>query len=226
MSISDRVVGWIFSQISVCLILPLIFGVLILAFPTVISDLLGTIHIYLPSWLWGGEEIPLQYILTIGITEGLLTCGIPIFLGLAWNRWAGGASGFLLSVLFVVGMGVNYGQYFIPTMDWLGVIVSGMLAGYIAGALMQRSRMLGNTSFKIMLIWSAVAAIVAIVFTTQTYIWYSPMFETNINGMSYLEAASFSYFVYIVIYGVWAILGAIVAKVATWFGIPKMPEYT
>jgi hypothetical protein len=224
LSISDRVIGWIFSDISLCIILPLIFGVLILAFPTVISDFLGTIHIYLPSWLWGGQEIPLQYILTIGITEGLLTCGIPIFIGLAWNRWAGGASGFLLSVLFVAGMGVLYGQYFIPTMDWLGVIVSGMLAGYMAGALMQRSRMLGNTSFKTMLIWSTVAAIVATVFTTQTYIWYSPMFEANINGMSYLEAVSFSYFIYIIIYGVWAILGAIVAKVASWFGIPKMPE--
>jgi hypothetical protein len=169
------VVGWIFSEISICLILPLIFGVLILAFPTVIADVLGTIHIYLPSWLWGGSEVPLQYILTIGITA------------------------------------------FVPTLDWLGVIVSGMLVGYIAGALMERSRMRGNTGFASMLKWSTVAAIIGIVFTTQTYIWYSPMFSMNINGMSYLEAVSFAYFIYIVIYGVFTILAAFIGMVASWF---------
>ena len=234
MSITDRLIGLIFSDISICFVLPLIFGALIIAFPTVIADFLATIKVSFPSWLWGGPEIPLQYIFTFGVAQGLLSCGIPIFLGLAWNRWAGGASGFLLSVLFVVGMGVNYGQYFIPTMDWLGVIVSGMLAGYIAGALMQRSRMLGNTSLKIMLLWSIVAAIVAIVFTTQTYIWYSPMFKmstqppigTNPEGLTYIDSVTYNYFINIVIYGVWSILGVIVAKVASWFGIPKMPEYT
>jgi len=224
LSILDKVVGAIFSDISVCFVLPLIFGVLILAFPTVISDVLATIHISLPSWLWGGTEIPLQFILSVGIAEGLLTCGIPIFLGLTWNRWAGGASGFLLSVLFVVSMGVYYGTAFSATADWLGVIVSGMLAGYIAGALMARSRMRGDTSFKTMLIWSMVAAIVAIIFTTQTYIWYSPLFGP-ING-SYLDGVTFNYFVYTVIYGVFTIFAIIVAKVASWFGIPKIPEYT
>ena len=212
-----KLLALIFSEISLGFVLPIIFGVLIIAFPTVISDVLATIHIYLPSWLWGGTEIPLQYILSIGITEGLLTCAIPIFLGLTWNRWAGGASGFLLSVLFVVGMGVYYGTAFVPTTDWLGVIVSGMLAGYIAGALMLRSRMRGSTGLKSMLIWSIVAAIVAIVFTTQTYIWYSPLFKASINGMSYFEAVSFNYFVYIVIYGLFAIIAAIFAKVASWF---------
>jgi hypothetical protein len=73
-----------------------------------------------------------------------------------------------------------------------------------------------------MLIWSIVASIVAIVFTTQTYIWYSPMFQP-ING-NYMDGVTYSYFINIVIYIVWAILGVIVAKVASWFGIPQMPE--
>jgi len=222
LSISDRVIGWIFSDISTCIILPLIFGVLIIAFPTVIADVLRTIHIYLPEFLWGGTIIPLDYILTIGIAQGLLACGIPIFLGLAWNKWAGGASGFLLSVLYTIGMAAYWGEGFIPTADWLGLIVSGMLAGYIAGALMARSRMLGDYSFKIMLIWSIVAATVAIAFTTQTYIWYSPMFQP-ING-NYMDGVTYSYFINIIIYIVWTILGVIVAKVASWFGIPRMPE--
>jgi hypothetical protein len=223
LSISDRIVGWIFSDLSLCIVLPLIFGVLIIAFPTVISDFLATIKISLPSWLWGGEEVPLQYIFTIGITQGLLSCGIPIFLGLAWSRWAGGASGFLLSVLFTLSMGVYYGMA-LNTVDWIGLIVSGMLAGYIAGSLMMRFRMRGSTSLKNMLIASIVPAIVAIIFTTTTYVWYSDMFAP-ING-SVIDGITYSYFIYTVIYGLWAILAAIVAKVASWFGIPKMPEYT
>ena len=215
LSVSDRLLRLIFSDISLCLVLPLIFGALIIAFPTVIADFLATIHISLPSWLWGGAEIPLEYILTFGVAQGMLSCGIPIFIGLAWNRWAGGASGFLLSLLYTVSMGVYWGQYFIPTVDWLGVIVSGMLAGYIAGALMTRSRMKGSTSLKSMLFAGLVAAIVAILFTTQTYIWYAPMFETP--GMTYFDSVTFNYFVNIVIYGVWTILAVIVAKVSTWF---------
>ncbi|MFX0200130.1 MAG: hypothetical protein ACFFCW_28755 [Candidatus Hodarchaeota archaeon] len=217
MSITDRLVGLIFSDISVCLVLPLIFGVLIIAFPTVIADFLATIKVSFPSWLWGGPEIPLQHIFTFGVAQGLLSCGIPVFLGLAWNRWAGGASGFLLSMLYTLSSAAYFGEWFIPTVDWLGLIVSGMLAGYIAGALMMRSRMRGSTSLKSMLIASIVAAIVAIVFTTQTYIWYSPMFKTSINGMTYLDGVSYSYFINVVIYGLWAIIGAIVAKVASWF---------
>jgi len=114
-------------------------------------------------------------------------------------------------------MAAYYGDYFIPTADWVGLIVSGMLAGYIAGALMTRARMQGSTSLKSMLIASIVAAIVAIVFTTQTYVWYSPMFSDSINGMSYFDGVTYSYFIYIAIYGVWAIIGAIFGKVASWF---------
>ncbi len=215
MSITDRLVGLIFSDISLCLVLPIIFGVLIIAFPTVIADFLAPISISLPSWLWGGAEIPLQYILTFGVAQGMLSCGIPIFLGLAWNRWAGGASGFLLSLLYTVSMAAYFGEWFVPTVDWLGLIVSGMLAGYIAGALMTRSRMRGSTSLKSMLFAAIVGAIVAIVFTTQTYIWYSPMFSP-ING-SHFDGVTYNYFINIVIYGVWTILGVIVAKVSTWF---------
>jgi len=218
LSFTDRLLGLIFSEISLCLVLPLIFGVLIIAFPTVIADLLAPIKLYLPTWLWGGSEIPLQYILTFGVTQGMLSCGIPIFIGLAWNRWAGGASGFLLSLLYTVSMAAYFGDWFVPTVDWLGIIVSGMLAGYIAGALMARSRMRGDTSLKSMLIAGIVGAIVATVFATQTYIWYSPMF-TPING-SYIDGVTFNYFINAVIYGVFTILGAIVAMVASWF-MPK-----
>jgi len=213
----DKLYALIFSEISLGLVIPILLGMLILAFPTWIYDLLSGVHIYFPESIWGGIEIPLQYILTIGTATGILTCAIPIVLGLSWNRWAGGASGFLCSLLYTLSMAVYYLPYegaFVPTGDWLGMIVGGMLAGYIAGALMTRARMRGNDNFKNMLIASIVAATVACVFTTLTYIWWAPMF---LMGGEYWDAVGFAWFTYIAIYGVWCILAAIAAKISTWF---------
>jgi hypothetical protein len=219
--IADKLLGYIFSDISLGVIVPIIFGVLILAFPTVIKDALATIHVHAPPWLWGGTEIPLQHILTIGTAEAILTGGIPAVLGLIKGRWAGGASGFLCSILFTVSMGVYYGEYFVPTADWLGVIISGMLMGYITGALMERFISRGHIGFKWMLAATFVAAIVAVVFTTQTYLWFSPM---ALMELSYWDAVGLAYFTYAAIYGVWALLAVICAKVAYWYGVMPGPK--
>lgn len=228
MGIQDKLLGALFSEISLALILPIIFGLLIIFFPTILADWLATIHISLPESLWGGVEIPLQHILTTGVAQGMMTCAIPILLGLAWNRWAGGASGFLLSLLYVLASAAQYGAWFTPTVDWLGLIIAGMLAGYIAGALMARFRMRGSDNLKSMLIAAIVAAIVAIIFTTATYVWYSPMFVSSTlpphgtgtleyGGLELMDSITYNYFINTVIYVVWAILATIVAKVSTWF---------
>jgi uncharacterized membrane protein YeaQ/YmgE (transglycosylase-associated protein family) len=217
LSKTDKLYGLIFSEISLGLVLPILIGVLILLFPTVIYDFLATVKINFPEYIWGGTEVPLQHILTIGTAEGILTCAIPIMLGLVWNRWAGGASGFLCSLLFTLSVFAYYSPYegaFVPTLDWLGVIVSGMLAGYIAGSLMTRSRMRGSDNFKSMLVASIVAASVATVFTTLTYIWFAPMF---LMGVDYWSDVGLAWFTYIAIYGVWCIFAAIGAKFSTWF---------
>jgi len=221
---TDKLLGYIFSDISLGVVIPILIGVLILAFPTVIEDLLATIHIYAPPWLWGGTEIPLQHILTIGTAEAILTGGIPAVLGLIKGKWAGGASGFLCSILFTVSMAAYYGEWFVPTADWLGVIVSGMLMGYITGALMEFFIKRGSVGFKSMLISALVGAIVAVIFTTQTYIWFSPMYSMGINGMTSWDAVGLAYFTYAAIYGVWALLAVIAAKVAYWYGV--MPGKT
>jgi hypothetical protein len=217
---SDKLLGLIFSDISLGLVVPILIGLLILAFPTVIEDYLATIHIGFPHWIWGGPEIPLQYILTIGTAEGILTGGIPAVLGLIKGRWTGGASGFLCSILFTVSMAAYYGSAaFVPTLDWLGLILSSMLMGYITGALMEYFIKRGSLGFKWMLLAAIVGAIVATIFTTQTYIGFSPMFSMGLNGMTYWDAVGLSYFTYAAIYGIWAILAVIAAKVAYWYGV-------
>jgi hypothetical protein len=222
---TDKLLGYIFSPISLGVVIPILIGVLILAFPTVIEDFLATIHISFPEWIWGGPEIPLQHILTIGTAQALLTGGIAALMGLIKGKWAGGSAGFISSMLFVLSMAAYYmpSGYFAPTLDWLGVIVSGMLMGYITGALMEYFISRGSMSFKWMLLAALVGAIVAVLFTTQTYIWYAPMFHMGIGegpGMlTYWDAVGLSYFTYAAIYGIWAIFAVIAAKVAYWYGI-------
>jgi hypothetical protein len=228
LSITDKLLGALFSDISLSLVLPIVFGVLIILFPTIIYDLLVPVNIYFPEFLWGGVKIPLEIILTQGFAQGLLACAIPVFIGLAWNRWAGGAAGFLLSVIWVMASVGQFGEWFFPTADWLGLIVSGMLVGYIAGALMARSRMRGSDSLKSMLIAALVPAIIAVIFTSATYVWYSPMFISSTlpphgtgtaeyGGLELWDSITYTYFINAAIYGVWAILGAVVAKVSSWF---------
>jgi uncharacterized membrane protein YeaQ/YmgE (transglycosylase-associated protein family) len=165
----------------------------------------------------------------------LLACGIPVFLGLAWNRWAGGAGGFLLSIFWVMASFAQFNQYgaFWPTLDWLGQIVAGMLAGYIAGSLMTRAKMRGKDTLKHALIAAVVAAIVATVFVTTTYVWYADMFKMSTlpphgyggepGGMPaelslpLWDSITYNYFINGAIYIVWAIIGAFISRTARWF---------
>jgi hypothetical protein len=79
------------------------------------------------------------------IEEMVVIVGVPLLLGLAWNRWAGGASGFLLGSIYAIWWSVKYGAFsggrllmgFGPTV--LGWVLSAMLIGYMAGALNKRS---------------------------------------------------------------------------------------
>jgi len=79
------------------------------------------------------------------IEEMVVIVGVPLLLGLTWNRWAGGASGFLLGSVYAIWWAVKYGAFsggrllmgFGPTV--LGWVLSAMLIGYMAGALNKRS---------------------------------------------------------------------------------------
>jgi hypothetical protein len=235
LSFTDKLYALIFSEISLGVVLPIIFGVLILFFPTWGYDLLEPINIAFPDFLWGGPEIPLEHILTQGVAQGLLACAIPVFLGLAWNRWAGGAGGFLMGVFWTMASFAQFNQYgyFWPTLDWLGQIVAAMLAGYIAGSLMTRAKMRGKDTLKQALIAAVVAAIVATVFVTTTYVWFADMFKMSTlpphgyggtpEGMpaemslSLWDSITYNYFIFGAIYIVWGIIGAFISRTAKWF---------
>jgi len=93
------------------------------------------------------------------IEEILIIVGVPLLLGLVWNRWAGGASGFLLGSLYAIWWAVKFGAFsggrllmgFGPML--LGWVLSAMLIGYMAGALNRRSE-----NFRRMVIVGVVSA--------------------------------------------------------------------
>lgn len=70
---------------------------------------------------------------------------VPLMLGLVWNRWAGGASGFLMGSLYALYWADQFGRpgtsgfHLGAGTVLVGYVVSAMLIGYMAGALNKRS---------------------------------------------------------------------------------------
>lgn len=90
------------------------------------------------GWFFGGGFSVVTGI-TMELQELVLITAVPLMLGLTWNKWAGGASGFL--------MGSFYALYWADSMHTirgsgtvlLSYVLSAMLIGYMAGALNKRS---------------------------------------------------------------------------------------
>jgi len=142
--------------------------------------------------------------LTMELQELLLIAAIPLTLGLVWNRWAGGASGFL--------MGMFYMFYWADTLRAIGgsgpvllaYILSPMLMGYIAGALNKHSE-----NFKRILISGVVAATVGGITLFGIDQLSSMNVVLGIDG--FLLTVLPRMLVAVVI--------AVIAKVFTWYGV-------
>jgi hypothetical protein len=96
--------------------------------------------------------------ITMELQELLVIVAVPLTLGLVWNRWAGGASGFLLGSIYALYWADSYHSSIAGNLQGsgtilLGYILSAMLIGYMAGALNKRSE-----NFRRMLIAAVTAA--------------------------------------------------------------------
>ena len=152
------------------LVIPLIIGIVIVAFPAVLRPALDS---WFPPPTMDSAGSPYAF-LTVIFTHGFATMavfGVPLFLGLNWSKWAGGAAGFVTGTLYYIAFAgyniqysiINYGSspnlYADPS--FIGdYIVGGILIGYIAGALSNKS-----FSFKRKLGASLTAALTVGIFT-------------------------------------------------------------
>jgi hypothetical protein len=142
--------------------------------------------------------------LTMELQELLLLAAIPLTLGLVWNRWAGGASGFL--------MGMFYMFYWAQTLRGirgsgpilLAYILSPMLMGYVAGALNKRSE-----NFKRILISGTLAAAIGGIMLFGIYQLSSVNVVYGIDGFLLTVLPRMLV----------AVIVAVVAKVFTWYGV-------
>lgn len=106
----------------------LIFGV---AIPTIVAFIIIGI-----SMSNSFEAMALKYILL----EAIVVVALPMLIGLVWNQWAGGATGFLMGSLYTLYFADQlYASQGSLDISLIGNLVSAMLIGYVAGALNKRS---------------------------------------------------------------------------------------
>ena len=80
--------------------------------------------------------------ITMQLEELLLITVIPLLLGLTWNQWAGGASGFIMGSIYALYWANSYsfgGAAFGANTVLLGYVLSPILIGYMAGSMNKKS---------------------------------------------------------------------------------------
>jgi hypothetical protein len=199
---------WKLSDIIYGIILPVIVAFLIIIFPLELADIIMEID---PSGT-------LSIILTDGLAEAILITGIPLFAGLIWNKFAGGAAGFLLGSIYALYVNDVYAasQIFMSNMMVgdianLGFVVSAMLIGYMAGALNRES-----LSFRRMLVASLIAAVIASLFQFWT---------AYISPIAMITDPVYSYSLMILPKIIYAVIIPIFVTVFGWFGITPRQMY-
>ncbi len=217
------------------LIVPLIIGIVIILFPAVLQPVLD--QVFPPSNMLTNDPGSPYAFITVILTHGfssMVILAIPLILGLTWNKWAGGAAGFLMGTLYYVafaGYNTSYSidiakQFYSATNDpnvfiqslppnlyadpsFIGNwIVGGILIGYIAGGLSG-----GSMSFKRMLFAGLTASITVAVL----------QFVLNITVASGAWMAQgnlgFALFTVMLPGVLLGIIGPVIAKVMSWYGL-------
>jgi hypothetical protein len=169
-----------------------------------------------------GAGATIGVILTQGFAQ-MIVLGIPLVLGLLWNKWAGGAAGFIMGGMYYVASAGLYTGYYQSTYNFYGDIsmlfymVNAIIIGYIAGSLNNRS-----TNFKRMLGAGLTASItVAII---QAYLNYNISLEparTMAHG-NWAADPAYAILINFVPNIALGIIVPIIGKVMTWYGLQPM----
>lgn len=202
------------SNIFDGIIIPLILVVLIYVL-AVYVNVGGQYHVL-------GQDV-IAVILTNGFAQ-MIVMGVPLVLGLLWNKWAGGAAGFVMGGIYYVASAGHYNGLFaasgVTSYNYFGDIsmlfylVNAVIIGYMAGAINN-----GSTNFKRMLLAGLTAAIITAVI--QAYLNATVALEFG-RQMAVDQWASDPLMAIVTNFVPSIALGVIVpilAKVMTWYGI-------
>jgi hypothetical protein len=142
--------------------------------------------------------------LTMEILELVVIVGVPLALGLLWNQWAGGASGFLMGTFYALFWASSFQGISGSGTVLLAYILSPMLIGYMAGALNKRS-----DNFKRLLISGIVAS------TTGGIVLFTIFQMSPANVVTGTTGFALTVLARIIA----AVLTAVVAKIFFWYGM-------
>ena len=210
------------ADIFYAIIIPLILVLLIYLLAVYVNPG-GTHHVLGTS----GTLATIAVILTDGFAS-MIVLGVPLVLGLIWNKWAGGAAGFITGGLYyVASAGLYTGYYetssghynFFGDLSMLGYLVNAIIIGYMAGALNNKS-----TNFKRMLGAGLTAALITA--TLQAYFNYtlalSPAMSMNHANWAIKTFGIPGLYGFVLAFVPNIALGIVVpiiAKVMTWYGL-------
>jgi len=224
------------SVVAYGLVIPLVVGIVIILFPAVLRPLLDQFFPG-PDLVTGAPASPYAYLTSV-LTHGfaaMVVLGVPMILGLTWNKWAGGASGFIMGTLYYLayaGYNIQYSMQFALDMykasgndlavfirylppnlyadpsfigNWM---VGGMLIGYITGALNA-----GSIDFKRMLAAALTAsiAVALLQFVLNVTVSFSAGMVQGYLG--------FAFFTVMLPGTLLGIIVPIIVKVMTWYGL-------
>jgi hypothetical protein len=142
--------------------------------------------------------------LTMEILELVVIVGVPLALGLLWNQWAGGASGFLMGTFYALYWAASFHGVAGSGTVLLAYILSAMLIGYMAGALNKRS-----DDFKRILISATVASTIGGIVMFAIFQMSPANVVTGVDGFALTVLARI----------IAAVLTGVVVKVFFWYGM-------
>ena len=176
----------------------LLFGIILPVIAVFVIILISK----LPALIGGGFGIVTG--LTMEILELVIIVGVPLALGLLWNQWAGGSSGFLMGTFYALYWANSFHGYPDSGTVLLAYIVSPMLIGYMAGALNKRS-----DNFKRLLLSGLVASTIGGIVLFVVFQMSTANVVTGVLGFALTVLARM----------LAAVLTAVVVKVFFWYGM-------
>ena len=149
--------------------------------------------------------------ITMELEELLVIAAVPLTLGLVWNQWAGGASGFLMGSIYALYWADSYhspmgGNFAGAGTVLVAYILSAMLIGYMAGALNKRSE-----NFRRMLIAGVTAATIGGILLFAIFQLSPANVITGIDGLLLTVLSRTAC----------GLIIPVIAKVFMWYGIAQ-----
>jgi hypothetical protein len=212
------------SDILYGFVVPLVLILLIFVL-AVYANPGGSYHLLGVDGLGGTIAI----ILTQGFSK-MIVLGVPLILGLVWNKWAGGAAGFIMGgAYYIAYAGYANGSYaaynvftynFFGDMSMLFYLVNAIIIGYMAGALNN-----GSSNFKRMIGAGLTASVTTQI--VQTFMDLNYSLEPA-RAMSQGVWGSDPVYAFVLAFVPSIALGVIVpilAKVMSWYGLSARKQY-